>query len=67
VHQFYGTTAPQAKDALDAGTVHYGHIQVLQFSTDVRKTQQPFGFRRHSEESPTSSMLVHSCAGQVIL
>jgi hypothetical protein len=67
MQQFDSTAALQTEDALDAGPVHYGHIQVLQLSTDIRKSQQPFRLCRHSEESPHSSMLVHSCARQVIL
>jgi hypothetical protein len=40
---------------------------VLQLRTNLGKSKQPFGFCRHSEESPDSSMLVHTCAAQVIL
>ena len=40
-----GPAASQAEDVLDAGTIHYGHIKVLQLRTDLGKSKQPFGFR----------------------
>src|ERR1035441_3382433 len=49
---------------LDPSAIHYGHIKVLQLRTDLGKSKQPFGFRWHSEESPNSSMRVHTCARQ---
>src|ERR1039458_10136398 len=49
---------------LDPSAIHYGHIKVLQLRTDFGKSKQPFGFCRHSEESPNSSMMVHTCARQ---
>ena len=64
VHQFDSSPSLQAEDLLDHGPIHYGRIKALQVRTDIGKSQQPFGFCRHSEESPNSSMLVHTCAEQ---
>jgi hypothetical protein len=67
MQQFDGPPPLQAEDSLDPGPIHYGHFEMFKLRTNLGKPKQPFGFCRHSEESPDSSMLVHSCARQAFL
>ena len=52
VKQFDRPPAPQAKQALDHGTVHYRHIECLQHGDDLRNMQQPQGFGGHRDRPP---------------
>lgn len=64
MQQFDSAPPIQAEDALDPASIQYGHFEMFQLRSDIGKSKQPFGFCRHSDESPHSSMMVHSCAEQ---